>query len=147
MLLPLMHCHFLPHSGARCFGPIGQGAFFHAMGAADRAEALLEEPHVTDEQAGAIVSAFERLVDPAQMGTKYKVRSRSPYLILLCLIECCSQMHFCCALTPCVYHMIHCLYTKMLLHRSHQCRIGAKGAGCGISMSPALQFAAMLITK
>ncbi|KAG5189176.1 S-adenosyl-L-methionine-dependent methyltransferase [Tribonema minus] len=59
--------------GAVCHGPVPQGVFLQTMGAAERAAVLVEQPHITDAQAEAIFTSFERLVDPKQMGQKYKV--------------------------------------------------------------------------
>lgn len=43
------------------------------MGIITRVERLLESPTVTDEQAEDLVAATRRLVDPAQMGSRFKV--------------------------------------------------------------------------
>eukprot|EP00752_Nemacystus_decipiens_P011989 g10629.t1 len=59
--------------GARPHGPVGQGQFLREMGIGARLTALAEQPHVTEEQADAMLEGYVRLVDPAQMGARYKV--------------------------------------------------------------------------
>ncbi|CAM9855624.1 unnamed protein product [Scytosiphon promiscuus] len=59
--------------GARPHGPVGQGQFLREMGIGARLTALAEQPHVTEEQAEAMLEGYVRLVDPAQMGVRYKV--------------------------------------------------------------------------
>jgi NADH dehydrogenase [ubiquinone] 1 alpha subcomplex assembly factor 7 len=59
--------------GVSSYGPVEQGRFLAAMGMPDRIAALLESPSVTDDQAEALVLSYERLVDPQQMGERYKV--------------------------------------------------------------------------
>ncbi|CAM9285730.1 unnamed protein product [Ectocarpus sp. 13 AM-2016] len=59
--------------GARPHGPVGQGQFLREMGIGARLTALAEQPHVTEEQADAMLEGYVRLVDPAQMGVRYKV--------------------------------------------------------------------------
>jgi NADH dehydrogenase [ubiquinone] 1 alpha subcomplex assembly factor 7 len=59
-------------AGALTYGPVDQGAFLSAMGCPQRLEALLDQDHVSDDMAEALVDAFERLVDPSQMGSRYK---------------------------------------------------------------------------
>jgi SAM-dependent MidA family methyltransferase len=43
------------------------------MGIVERTEFLIEQDHVTEAQAETIVAGLERLVDPQQMGSRYKV--------------------------------------------------------------------------
>lgn len=59
--------------GVAVHGAVDQGWFLEAMGAPQRLEALLEKDEVDDDMAEALVGAYERLVDPAQMGERYKV--------------------------------------------------------------------------
>jgi len=55
------------------FGPVTQGKFLLAMGAAERVTNLIENEETTDEQAEDLYNALERLVLPEQMGERYKV--------------------------------------------------------------------------
>ena len=55
------------------FGPVTQGKFLMAMGAAERVSNLIEDENTSDEQAEDLYSALERLVLPEQMGERYKV--------------------------------------------------------------------------
>eukprot|EP00904_Undaria_pinnatifida_P001683 jgi/Undpi1/11515/HiC_scaffold_30.g13812.m1 len=59
--------------GARPHGPVGQGQFLREMGIGARLTALAEQPSVSEEQGDAMLEGYVRLVDPAQMGTRYKV--------------------------------------------------------------------------
>lgn len=59
--------------GARCYGPIQQGQFLYSMGAVERLDMLLDAPNMTEERADALVQGVERLMDPEQMGARYKV--------------------------------------------------------------------------
>lgn len=59
--------------GVRALGPTTQSHFLFEMGIEDRVRRVIENPDTTDEQAEKIIDACERLLDPAQMGTKYKV--------------------------------------------------------------------------
>ena len=43
-----------------------------SMGCPERLLALLEDDNVSDEKAEALVDGYERLIDPAQMGERYK---------------------------------------------------------------------------
>ena len=56
--------------GAATFGPVGQGAFLHALGLGLRAERL--QRRATPEQAVAIDAAARRLAVPEGMGTLFK---------------------------------------------------------------------------
>ena len=56
--------------GARWLGTVGQGAWLGAMGIATRAAALAK---ASPAHADAVVSALERLTDPGQMGSLFKV--------------------------------------------------------------------------
>jgi SAM-dependent MidA family methyltransferase len=53
-------------------GPVGQGEFLARLGLERRLEALLSQPHITNEKAQSMVNAAERLVLPQHMGSKYK---------------------------------------------------------------------------
>jgi NADH dehydrogenase [ubiquinone] 1 alpha subcomplex assembly factor 7 len=57
--------------GASIWGPVTQGAFLHSLGLAARSERLLEG--ATPGQAADIGAASRRLIDPAEMGTLFKV--------------------------------------------------------------------------
>lgn len=62
--------------GVRAFGPMPQGEFLSAMGIETRLQALLdggEGGGLTDKQALLLYDSYRRLVDPEQMGRKYKV--------------------------------------------------------------------------
>ncbi|EWM26639.1 Putative S-adenosyl-L-methionine-dependent methyltransferase MidA [Nannochloropsis gaditana] len=64
--------------GLRVFGPMSQGEFLSAMGIEARLQALLggegeERSGLTDRQALLLYDSYRRLVDPEQMGRKYKV--------------------------------------------------------------------------
>jgi NADH dehydrogenase [ubiquinone] 1 alpha subcomplex assembly factor 7 len=71
------HSHYMKSyqlcAGARCYGPVQQGAFLMNMGIVERTDFLIEQDHVTEAQAETIVAGLERLVDPQQMGSRYKV--------------------------------------------------------------------------
>jgi NADH dehydrogenase [ubiquinone] 1 alpha subcomplex assembly factor 7 len=58
-------------AGARVHGPVPQGAFLGALGLGTRAEALMR--NATPEQAADIAGACRRLIEPAEMGTLFKV--------------------------------------------------------------------------
>lgn len=57
--------------GLAVHGPVDQGTFLVRLGAEMRVEALLQ--HATHEQAELVVSGAKRLIDPAQMGSLFKV--------------------------------------------------------------------------
>lgn len=59
--------------GARAVGPIPQGQFLSALGIEVRLNALLDSPKISDKQALLLYDSYRRLVDPEQMGRKYKV--------------------------------------------------------------------------
>lgn len=59
--------------GVRAFGPMPQGQFLSAMGIEARLQALLESDAVSEKQALHLYDSYRRLVDPDQMGRKYKV--------------------------------------------------------------------------
>jgi len=70
----LIVCLFVPRKqGINVLGPVDQGAFLQVMGIGHRLEALIQKPEITDEQAQALVTDAVRLIDPKQMGTRYKV--------------------------------------------------------------------------
>jgi hypothetical protein len=71
-------------AGARCYGPVQQGAFLMDMGIVERTEFLIEQDHVTEAQAETIVAGLERLVDPQQMGSRYKVRQHCTTIYTSC---------------------------------------------------------------
>ncbi|ETV95052.1 hypothetical protein H310_11350 [Aphanomyces invadans] len=54
----------------RAYGPIGQGEFLKAMGIEHRMAALFQ--NASEEMQETIYDAYERLVDPDQMGTIFK---------------------------------------------------------------------------
>lgn len=58
-------------SGAAVFGPVTQGTFLKSLGLAARRNALVR--NATTEQAQAIDTGCRRLIDPAAMGTLFKV--------------------------------------------------------------------------
>jgi NADH dehydrogenase [ubiquinone] 1 alpha subcomplex assembly factor 7 len=58
-------------AGCRCFGPVTQGAFLRMLGIEARATRLAQG-QATDV-AAEISSALHRLIDPAEMGTLFKV--------------------------------------------------------------------------
>lgn len=53
------------------FGPVGQGAFLKAMGIEHRLAALLQNAG-SEEVQEELFSAYERLVEPEQMGSIFK---------------------------------------------------------------------------
>jgi NADH dehydrogenase [ubiquinone] 1 alpha subcomplex assembly factor 7 len=57
--------------GAIVHGPVPQGTFLESLGIAARATALLAG--ATPEQSREVATAHRRLVDPAEMGTLFKV--------------------------------------------------------------------------
>ena len=58
-------------AGARCFGPVGQGAFLCAIGMGERATMLKRA--ASPAQASGIDAAFRRLIAPEAMGTLFRV--------------------------------------------------------------------------
>lgn len=58
-------------AGARAWGPVPQGGFLAALGLAERAAALIAR--ATPQQVAALESGCRRLIDPAEMGTLFKV--------------------------------------------------------------------------
>ncbi len=58
-------------SGAAVFGPVTQGAFLASLGLAARRDALVRNAGTA--QAQSIDAACRRLIDPAAMGTLFKV--------------------------------------------------------------------------
>ena len=58
-------------SGARTFGPVGQGAFLRTLGIAQRAESL--KARASAAQRHALDAALSRLIDADQMGTLFRV--------------------------------------------------------------------------
>jgi NADH dehydrogenase [ubiquinone] 1 alpha subcomplex assembly factor 7 len=63
-------------AGARAWGPVTQRAFLRALGIEARKATLLER--ATPAQAAAITSGCRRLIDPAEMGTLFKVLALAP---------------------------------------------------------------------
>jgi hypothetical protein len=59
--------------GARVPALQTQGDFLMRMGIVDRAQRLLDLEETTDEQAEALVSSLKYLVEPEQMGQRFKV--------------------------------------------------------------------------
>lgn len=59
--------------GVKTHGPVTQKEFLGEMGIVERLKFLAEEPHITEEQLDMISEGYVRLVDPEQMGTRYKV--------------------------------------------------------------------------
>ena len=59
--------------GARVFGSTTQGEWLQRMGIVARLEALLALEDITERQVDQLITACERLVDPAQMGERYRV--------------------------------------------------------------------------
>lgn len=59
--------------GVGVYGPVDQGEWLGRMGLEVRLTKLLENENITEKQADDIIAACERLVDPEQMGTRYKV--------------------------------------------------------------------------
>lgn len=59
--------------GVRVHGPVPQGHFLSALGIEVRLNALLDSPGIDDKQALDLYDSYRRLVDPEQMGRKYKV--------------------------------------------------------------------------
>lgn len=59
--------------GAAAFGAVDQGEWLQRMGIVPRLEALLNLDDITESQVEDLISACERLVDPEQMGERYKV--------------------------------------------------------------------------
>ena len=58
-------------TGARIFGPVGQGDFLQRLGIAHRAQTL--KAHATTEQRLAVDAALQRLIAADQMGTLFRV--------------------------------------------------------------------------
>ncbi len=49
-----------------------QGDFLMRMGIVERVEQLIDKASTSVEQGEALISSMQRLVDPAEMGRKYK---------------------------------------------------------------------------
>ncbi|TXH37361.1 MAG: class I SAM-dependent methyltransferase [Rhodospirillaceae bacterium] len=63
-------------AGCACFGPVTQGAFLRALGIEMRAARLSRgqlPQGQKDDVASEVASALHRLIDPAEMGTLFKV--------------------------------------------------------------------------
>jgi NADH dehydrogenase [ubiquinone] 1 alpha subcomplex assembly factor 7 len=58
-------------AGARVDGPVAQGTFLSRMGLEERATMLMRA--ATPEQAAALAAGARRLIDPAEMGTLFRV--------------------------------------------------------------------------
>jgi NADH dehydrogenase [ubiquinone] 1 alpha subcomplex assembly factor 7 len=58
-------------AGAAVYGPVGQGAFLTALGAGARLAALRQR--ATPRQRASLDSGYNRLIDPAEMGTLFQV--------------------------------------------------------------------------
>lgn len=61
------------NKGAKVYGPITQSDFLLGMGALERIEQLIDSPSVSENDAETIVESFKMLIDPAQMGKRFKV--------------------------------------------------------------------------
>lgn len=57
--------------GARAYGPVPQGVFLTRLGIEARAQALITQAKI--DQAIDIAAALQRLVDPTEMGSMFKV--------------------------------------------------------------------------
>ena len=57
----------------RVFGAVPQGEWLQRMGIVARLEALLALDDITETQVDHLLTACERLVDPEQMGLRYRV--------------------------------------------------------------------------
>lgn len=53
------------------YGPVTQGDFLLNLGIEERLDLLLKK--ASEKQAEGLIKSYERLVDPAQMGSVYKV--------------------------------------------------------------------------
>lgn len=61
--------------GASVYGSTTQGEWLQRMGIVARLEALLALEDITERQVDQLIGACEQLVDPAQMGARYRVLS------------------------------------------------------------------------
>jgi NADH dehydrogenase [ubiquinone] 1 alpha subcomplex assembly factor 7 len=59
--------------GAKVYGPVTQSDFLLSMGALERIENLIDSPSVSEEDAENIVESFKMIIDPNQMGKRFKV--------------------------------------------------------------------------
>ena len=59
--------------GAVAVGAIPQGEFLVRMGIVDRVQALISQPHVSDEKAYQILASLRQLIDGNDMGSRFKV--------------------------------------------------------------------------
>lgn len=50
-----------------------QGEYLMRMGVVERVQQLLNAPTTTDEQGDVLVESLKKLVDPAEMGKRFKV--------------------------------------------------------------------------
>ncbi|KAL5463553.1 hypothetical protein EMCRGX_G032458 [Ephydatia muelleri] len=62
--------------GVGCHGPMNQNKFLHKMGIRRRLEVLLQK--ATPTQAKDLLSGYEMLTHPEQMGTRYKFLALTP---------------------------------------------------------------------
>ncbi len=62
-------------AGARAWGPVTQGVFLTALGIEQRSAQLMQ---AAPDQAPIVRSACRRLIDPAEMGTLFKVLALTP---------------------------------------------------------------------
>jgi NADH dehydrogenase [ubiquinone] 1 alpha subcomplex assembly factor 7 len=63
------------NNGATVLPLATQGEYLMRMGVVERVEQLVNSSSTTDEQAEVLVESLRRLIDPAEMGRKYKVLS------------------------------------------------------------------------
>lgn len=63
-------------AGAAVFGPVGQAAFLQSLGIEARRSAL--KASASAEDAAAIDTAIDRLIDPSAMGTAFKALALAP---------------------------------------------------------------------
>ena len=50
-----------------------QGEFLLSMGIVNRVEQLIDKDETSDDMAEVLVDSFQKLVDPAEMGSRFKV--------------------------------------------------------------------------
>ena len=65
-------------TASEAYGPVTQGRFLAAMGIVERVERRVGCESTTDDEAAELVSSLERLMDPDEMGERYKVMAIAP---------------------------------------------------------------------
>lgn len=66
-------CTVASRKNVKAYGAIGQGEFLVSMGIVSRAEQLIEAESTSEDAAADIVQGVRKLIDPSEMGRRFKV--------------------------------------------------------------------------